>query len=318
MNKKPVVIDLFCGAGGFSEGFNMAGYDVRLAIDINEDALKTHKVNHPTCSHLLGNIEDVETEEALSLASLKKDDVDGIIGGPPCQGFSILGKRGREKNEDTGEWRFINDPRNFLYKEFVRFARDIHPKFFVMENVTGMLSFLKPKLSNKVIQKIKNREIDDSIIKILKEQNISQRLINKVINEEIDEVLLEQIQDSIIVQQVIEDFEKLSYDVSYKIINAAEYGVPQKRRRLIFVGRRKDLKKLYSFPEATHGDNLLVKNKIPYETVKNALSDLPSLSVNKGSEEMEYDKETDSLYQKFMRCEIDYDTYIRKSKASSK
>lgn len=112
------IIDLFCGAGGFSEGFKQAGHEIILAIDLWEDALKTHELNHPETEHWLKDI--------TTIKELPEHDV--VIGGPPCQSFSLMGKR-----------KGIKDPRGSLVKDFVRLTKE--SKFVLFENVKGIQSF---------------------------------------------------------------------------------------------------------------------------------------------------------------------------------
>ena len=198
------VLDLFCGCGGLSLGFEMAGFDVVLAIDNWEDALVTYRQNHRHSIALNGDLltldpMDVEREYGLH-------DISVIIGGPPCQGFSVAGKR------------IIDDDRNKLYKSFVRFVKHFKPKAFVMENVPNILS-------------IGGGAIKDSIVK---------------------------------------DFSELGYKVVYRALTASDYGVPQNRRRAIFVGLRD---KTFDYPIPN------VKEKV---TTEEALSDLPENSVTDG------------------------------------
>ena len=134
---KPKVIDLFSGCGGFSNGFIQAGYDVIGFVEIWKPAIETYRLNHPSAKHLGYDITKIKDEELLEF----KDKIDIIIGGPPCQGFSLCGKRD------------INDKRNTLYKEYLRFVRIINPKTIVMENVKGLLS-MKDKNDERVINKI--------------------------------------------------------------------------------------------------------------------------------------------------------------------
>ena len=120
------VIDLFCGCGGFSLGFERAGFNVLLGIDVWNDALKTFKHNHKNSDTLQADLSTLSPEQILPL--LKNQKIDVIIGGPPCQGFSVAGKR------------IVDDIRNKLYKNFVRFVEFFKPKAFVMENVPNILS----------------------------------------------------------------------------------------------------------------------------------------------------------------------------------
>jgi len=220
-HRKYTVIDLFAGCGGLSLGFEMAGFDVQLAIDNWEDALITYRHNHKNTKTLKADLLNLDP------ASIENDfnlhNVDVIIGGPPCQGFSVAGKR------------IIEDDRNKLYKSFVRFVDHFKPQAFVMENVPNILS-----IGNGAVR-----------------------------------------------EAIIEDFSKLGYDVVYKVLTASDYGVPQNRRRAIFVGL---LKGTYIFPEAT--------TALKRITVKEAISDLPEDSVNDGGG---YPLAPQSDYQRQMR-----------------
>lgn len=120
------VIDLFCGCGGFSLGFERAGFDVLLGIDVWEDALKTYCYNHHNSQGLQADLSKLSPQEVVP--QLKGKNVDVIIGGPPCQGFSVAGKR------------IVDDIRNTLYKNFVQFVKYFKPKAFVLENVPNILS----------------------------------------------------------------------------------------------------------------------------------------------------------------------------------
>ena len=120
------VIDLFCGCGGFSLGFERAGFNVLLGIDVWNDALNTFKHNHKNSDTLQADLSTLSPEQILPL--LKNQKIDVIIGGPPCQGFSVAGKR------------IVDDIRNKLYKNFVRFVEFFKPRAFVMENVPNILS----------------------------------------------------------------------------------------------------------------------------------------------------------------------------------
>lgn len=214
------VIDLFCGCGGLSLGFEMAGFNINLAIDNWEDSLITYQHNrgnvHTLCSDLL----TLKPEDVAKEYNIK--DVGVIIGGPPCQGFSVAGKR------------IIDDDRNKLYKSFVRFVHYFSPKAFVMENVPNILS------------------MGDGIIK----------------------------------DAILDDFRSLGYDVQYKVLMASDYGVPQNRRRAIFVGLKKSS---YEFPE---------KSVIEPVTSSEAISDLPDFSVEDGGI---YPMPPQSNYQNLMR-----------------
>ena len=214
------VLDLFCGCGGLSLGFEMAGFQVKLAIDNWEDALVTFRYNHQNSQTFNGDLLDLSPADMKKRVNLSHIDV--IIGGPPCQGFSVAGKR------------IIDDDRNKLYKSFVRFVEYFHPKAFVMENVPNILS------------------IGGGAVK----------------------------------EAILKDFENLGYTVSYKVLMASDYGVPQNRRRAIFVGLKD---KTFDFPKKTI--------EIPI-TTKEALSDLPEGSIDDGEP---YPVSPLSVYQRMMR-----------------
>ncbi|HEY2911357.1 MAG TPA: DNA cytosine methyltransferase, partial [Gemmataceae bacterium] len=124
---RPIAIDLFCGAGGMSVGFERAGFDIALGVDRDGHHAATHERNFPNGKTLCRSVGDLTAAEAIEALD-GRNEVDLIVGGPPCQGFSTMGQRD------------ALDPRNTLVAEFVRLVRDVRPKAFVMENVPGMLA----------------------------------------------------------------------------------------------------------------------------------------------------------------------------------
>ncbi|MHB8132508.1 MAG: DNA cytosine methyltransferase [Mobilitalea sp.] len=225
--KEKNVIDLFCGCGGLSYGFKMAGFNVLLGIDNWEDALITYQ-NNLESKVLRSDVSEIGGEEISSQLS---GEIDVIIGGPPCQGYSLSG------------FRNYNDPRNILYKSFVKIVDYFKPKAFLMENVPG----LERLFSGKALQ------------------------------------------------EVLNDFANIGYVVTFKLMNSADYGVPQIRKRLFFVGLKG---KEFIFPEPTHGDGLF---SLPYITCEGALSDLPLLEEEAGHEPCEYRMPPQNDFQKAMR-----------------
>ena len=129
-------IDLFSGCGGMSHGLEKAGLNCILGVDQNKDAVNTFKLNHPNAKTITGDIRSVTNEEFL--ASVKDNQVDVVVGGPPCQGFSTAGKG------------LVDDPRNFLLLEYVRVVRLFKPKFFILENVPAMLSLKNKALIEQI------------------------------------------------------------------------------------------------------------------------------------------------------------------------
>lgn len=224
------IIDLFAGAGGFSRGFELAGFNVELAMEIDQAASETYKLNHPHTKLITTDISDFYEFDRLGI-----DSVDGVIGGPPCQGFSLSGKRDPK------------DPRNSLFVDFVRFVKYYNPNFFVMENVPGLLS-------------MKTR----------------------------DNVLVKDI--------ILNEFEKIGYEVSYKILNAAEFGVPQLRKRVFFFGVPKS--------SSLNPDKLIPLPQFESQyflSIEDALSDLPIIESGEKYENKPYKIEPKNDYQKFMR-----------------
>lgn len=138
-------IDLFCGAGGLSFGFDKAGFENIFSVEINPEFAKTYKKNFPSHKLLVEDIRDISNDTVKELVGDR--EVDIIIGGPPCQGFSIAGNIGRT---------FIDDERNRLFKEFVRFISEVNPKMFIMENVAAMATHLKGKTIKAIVDAFKH------------------------------------------------------------------------------------------------------------------------------------------------------------------
>jgi DNA (cytosine-5)-methyltransferase 1 len=221
MNKKNnlTVLDLFCGCGGLSEGFRMAGFRIVAGLDNDKWSIQTFKENHKEAKIIHKDIRKVSNEEIEKLAGMKSFDV--IVGGPPCQGFSIAGRRDPK------------DPRNSLFMEFIRIVNYFKPEWIVMENVLGIKSMKTAK--------------DELVVDIIKKE-----------------------------------FGKIGYDVICETLNAADYGVPQKRRRVFFIAH-KDGKKILP-PVKTHSekpqkriDGSIIKKWVP---VKNVLMDKSKVPKN--------------------------------------
>ncbi len=134
-------IDLFCGAGGLSLGFEQAGFKNVFAVELNPEFAKTYHRNFPKHKLIVDDIRNIDNDKIKKL--IGQDEVDVIIGGPPCQGFSIAGNIGRT---------FIDDERNRLFKEFVRFVACVQPKMFIMENVAAMATHLKGKTIKTIVE----------------------------------------------------------------------------------------------------------------------------------------------------------------------
>lgn len=228
--KKYRVIDLFAGCGGISKGFTNTGkVEIVGAIDFEKSACNTYEENFPGAKVICGDIRDISVE------STGFSNIDIMVGGPPCQGFSALNRWEKEKD---------NDPRNRLFIEYLRFVDELRPKAIMIENVKQILT-------------AKNGYAPKHIREFLEERG---------------------------------------YEVSFKILNAADYGVPQKRERAIIVALRKEYG-VFDF-------DLLEKYKLPKVTVEEAISDIEAIE----KEALKYEQgtvfdlgEPQSDYQKKMQ-----------------
>lgn len=133
-------VDLFAGAGGITEGFRKAGYRCLLANDFDFEARHTFTYNHPNIPYVMKDVRELSIEEILETGKFNPEDVDVITGGPPCQGFSLAGQR------------ISDDPRNVLFREYVRIAKELQPKVIFFENVSGILSMQKGKILQAIIK----------------------------------------------------------------------------------------------------------------------------------------------------------------------
>lgn len=141
IHKALTVIDLFCGAGGLSEGFRQAGCRVLAGQDYDDKAGATFALTHPEATFIGGPIQNVTAQMLLDAAGMKVGEVDVIVGGPPCQGYSVY-------NHQRGE----NDPRAGLFREYLRIVEGIRPRWLVMENVTGITSISGGRIVDEIFK----------------------------------------------------------------------------------------------------------------------------------------------------------------------
>jgi DNA (cytosine-5)-methyltransferase 1 len=141
---RPIGIDLFSGAGGLSLGFEQAGFDIVAAIEIDPIHASVHKFNFPECAILPRSIRDISGEAIRKAAGIGNRTVDIVFGGPPCQGFSLIGQRA------------LDDPRNSLVREFVRIVADLKPRHFLFENVKGLTVGKQKGFLHEIIQEFWN------------------------------------------------------------------------------------------------------------------------------------------------------------------
>jgi DNA (cytosine-5)-methyltransferase 1 len=217
--KRPIAIDLFAGCGGMSLGLEAAGFDIAAAVEFDAIHTLVHHFNFPYSASICKDISRLSSEELL-VAVEKKEfsrEIDLIAGGPPCQGFSYIGKRQ------------LDDPRNSLVFEYVRIIREIRPKYFVFENVPGIAFGQHKKF----------------------------------------------------LEELVTEFKTIGYaiDKPIAILDASLYGAPQKRKRLILIGSRHDVRKA-TYPIQTHAEInteelfLFDAELSPLSTCGDALSDL--------------------------------------------
>ncbi len=209
------LISLFSGAGGLDLGFEKAGFNISMANEYDKGIWATYEANHsaPLIKGDIRNIKDTDFP----------NEIDGIIGGPPCQSWS-----------EAGSLRGINDSRGQLFFDYIRILKNKQPKFFLAENVSGMLA-------SRHSEAVKN---------------------------------------------IIQQFEDCGYNLTLTLVNAADYGVPQDRKRVFYIGFRKDLKIDFKFPNPTTPN---AKDKL---TMKDAIGDLvdtpvPALPKNKTNGDLE-------------------------------
>ena len=201
-SKRPIVVDLFAGAGGLSLAFEQAGFDVAAAVEIDPIHCAIHHYNFPHSSTICASVVNLSGEDIRRRAEIGKRDIDVLCGGAPCQGFSLMGRRA------------LDDPRNQLVFHFVRLVRELRPKYFVFENVKGLTVGTHKRFLNEVVEEMKLSGYD---------------------------ILL-----------------------PWQVLNAADFGVPQDRRRLFLIGARKG-RPLPVYPQPT-----------TRVTVKQAIGDLPN------------------------------------------
>ena len=204
------LISLFSGCGGLDLGFERAGFDIPVANEFDKTIWETFKVNHPKTKLIEGDVRQITRED---MDPYIEGEIDGIIGGPPCQSWS-----------EAGSLKGIEDARGQLFFDYIRILTEFKPKFFLAENVSGMLA---------------NRHSDA-------------------------------------VQNILKLFDEAGYDVSLTLVNAKDYGVAEERKRVIYIGFRKDLGIQFEFPKGSTEDD---KRKI---TLRDIIWDLQETAVPSG------------------------------------
>lgn len=227
--KKYTAIDLFCGAGGLSLGLKKAGFNVKIGLDIDKDALETYRTNFKRTKIIHEDICKIDARSLEKLAGICRGDNFLLAGCPPCQGFSSIGKRD------------VENKKNQLVYEYLRIIKELEPSFILMENVPGMVKGV-------------GKEIFKDVVRELEKQ----------------------------------------YFIVYDTLNAADYGVPQLRKRLVLQGIRKDVYKILLdilkvdkiefLPEPTHS-SLENDKKKRWKTVGETIMDLPEIEAGQQCEQ---------------------------------
>lgn len=292
MNKNYNVIDLFSGCGGFSQGFIKAGFKVIAANEFWEPAIETYRFNHKETIMIEGDISLEETKEKLYEA-VEGKDVNVLIGGPPCQGYSVAGDR----NPD--------DPRGQLYIDYLEVVNNLRPDIFVMENVKGLLHMehVKSDLDQTELEKFKSNCNKLQRYKELKRYS-AQRDLNKEENEEFHKIKnnLKIIEKDIskelipLKDKIIQKMEKIGYKVSLKVLNSADYGVAQTRERVIFIGTKHQNINI-KFPEMTHRESTEQTSIDDFTNPKKAFKEwISSGEILKTYEDWAEDEEKSHLF----------------------
>lgn len=207
MSRNMNVISLFSGCGGLDLGFERAGFNIPVANEFDSSIFETFKINHPNTHLIEGDVRQISKDDITPFIT---GEVDGIIGGPPCQSWS-----------EAGSLRGINDARGQLFYDYVRILKDFKPKFFLAENVSGMLA-------NRHSEAVKN---------------------------------------------ILNLFDGAGYDVSLTMVNAKNYGVAEERKRVFYIGFRKDLNINFVFPRGS------TENDVDKITLRDIIWDLQFTAV---------------------------------------
>ncbi|ALD65816.1 DNA methyltransferase [Arthrobacter sp. LS16] len=216
---RPLAVDLFAGAGGLSLGLEQAGYEIAAAVEFDPIHAAVHEFNFPQGKTFCADVSKITGKQIREESEIGDREIHLVAGGPPCQGISMMGRRA------------LDDPRNALLKEFVRVVLDLKPRYFLMENVAGLMVGTHRQLLDEVVE--------------LFEADGTYNVVTPV-----------------------------------KVLQAADYGTPQSRRRMILLGARKGLQ-VPAYPEATHTPRT-IKGVVPENprlplgaSVQDALGDLP-------------------------------------------
>ena len=275
MNKPIHCLELFAGCGGLGYGFHQEGFNIVACNELEKQIAETYKENFPNTNVIVGDITDENIKREIY--NCFKDNCDVIIGGPPCVAYSMAGKRN------------TRDPRGQLFNDYVEMVNKLKPKVFVMENVKGILTMKHDKIkltkNEKEIADVyydlenKKQQLKDEKKSVIYKtvtaeyiNNINEKLTHitnnlKKMDKQIDKFRMK------LTEIIKEKFNNIGYNVKLKLLNSANYGVPQKRERVIIIGTRNDLPDIFEYPEPTHTP--YENDKLPcWISVKEAIDDL--------------------------------------------
>lgn len=225
-----VVVDLFSGAGGFSAGMKAAGFRVRYAVDQSFHATDTYRLNHPEIPHQAIRTEDIQKTVDSGFFENIAENIDIVVGGPPCQALSNAGYRSRLSN--VKEYNVLEDPRTTLYQSYIDLVGDIGPDVIVMENVEGMVY-----------------EIGETGVEVA--------------------------------ELVLEGLSEIGYEATVNLVDCSDYGLPQKRKRVMIVGVREDSNAIKTGPEDMVEEFFMGKTDST-PSIRQALSGLPRIKRGEG------------------------------------
>tara|TARA_B000000475_G_scaffold200_1_gene159 strand:+ start:656 stop:1837 length:1182 start_codon:yes stop_codon:yes gene_type:complete len=300
--------ELFAGCGGLGYGFHKEDFNIVVANELEENIAVTYKHNFPDTNVIVGDVTQKSTKEKIYKA-FKSTRCDVILGGPPCVAYSMSGHRNSR------------DPRGQLFKDYVEFVKELKPKVFVMENVKGILTILhdKPNLTPEeksladkyyVLEEEKLKlSAEKKQLTVKKKKKTSIPVIrNKRLTKEVNSKIKKMKNDipkfrMKVTDIITETFQKMGYNVQMKLLNSANYGVPQKRERVIFVGVINDITEKFEYPVETHNKDG-TDGKLKWISVKEAIGDLKDLPEDFENLQQIYTKHTQKFIEKIKNTEI--------------
>ena len=300
--------ELFAGCGGLGYGFHKEKFNIVVANELEENIAVTYKHNFPETNVIVGDITKKDIKSKV-YTNFENKACDVILGGPPCVAYSMSGHRNSR------------DPRGQLFKDYVEFVEKLKPKVFVMENVKGILTILhdKPKLTSdekkladeyyaleeeklkleaqKKQLSVKNKKATS--IPVIRNKRLMKEVKSKIkkMQKDIPKFRMK------VTDIIINTMKDLGYNVQMKLLNSANYGVPQKRERVIFVGVRNDINKKFEYPVETHNKDG-TDGKLKWVSVKEAIDDLKDLPEDPEKLQQIYTQHRQPFIEKIKQTEI--------------